>query len=301
MRFYIDEQPQLLNDMLKVISSKLDLSQTVYELRKSGYLPLALTFLKSVQSQNNYDVNEALNEIFVEDEDHQSLKVSILEYSSFDQLSLAKKIENHPLLEFRRISALVYRKNKKYQQSIEISKKLEYYKDAIETALESTSPEICEELLRFFASEIQDKECFCACLYTGYEFIKPDVAMELAWRYNFFEFLMPYMIQTTKDLTSKIDYMQKKAEDKEKKEEKEKQERNEQPLSIDMLGMGSMNSLVVYGGGMPGGMNPGGGMPGMGGPNMGGMGGFGGGMNMQGGGGFGGAGYNNMSGNFGFQ
>ena len=319
IRFYIDEQPQLINDMLKIITNKLDLSQTVYELRKTGYLPLALNFLKSVQSQNNYDVNEALNEIFVEDEDSQSLKSSILEYSSFDQLSLAKKIENHPLLEFRRISALVYRKNKKYQQSIDISKKLEYYKDAIETALESTSPEICEELLRFFASEIQDKECFCACLYTCYEYIKPDVAMELAWRYNFFEFLMPYMIQTTKDLTSKIDYMQKKAEDKEKKEEKEKQERNEQPLSIDMLGMGQMTSLVVYGAGMPGGMNPGmqggmnpgmqGGMnPGMNyGMNSGGMyqGGMGAqGMNMQGGDlyGMGGQNFgNNMQGNFGFK
>ena len=64
IRFYIDEQPQLINDMLKIITNKLDLSQTVYELRKTGYLPLTLNFLKSVQSQNNYDVNEALNEIF---------------------------------------------------------------------------------------------------------------------------------------------------------------------------------------------------------------------------------------------
>jgi len=211
IRFYIDEQPQLINDMLKVITNKLDLSQTVDVLRRTGYLPLATNFLKTVQQQNNYDVNEALNEIFVEEEDHQSLKQSILEFSSFDQLALAKKIENHPLLEFRRLSAIVYRKNKKFQQSIDISKKLEYYKDAIETALESTSSELCEELLRFFAGEIQDKECFCACLYTAYELIKPDVAMELAWRYNFFEFLMPYMIQTTKDLTSKIDYMEKKS------------------------------------------------------------------------------------------
>jgi len=101
---------------------------------------------------NNYDVNEALNEIYVDEEDADSLKASILEYTSFDQLSLAKKIENHTLLEFRRISALVYRQNKKFGPSIEISKKLEFYKDAIETALESANPQMCEDLLSFFAS-----------------------------------------------------------------------------------------------------------------------------------------------------
>jgi clathrin heavy chain len=114
IKFYINEQPQLLNDMLKVIAPKLDLSNTVYDLRKYDATALALSFLKSVQVANNFDVNEALNEIYVEDEDPESLKNSILEYSSFEQINLAKKIENHPLLEFRRISALVYRKNKKY-------------------------------------------------------------------------------------------------------------------------------------------------------------------------------------------
>jgi clathrin heavy chain len=289
IRFYIVEQPQLLNDMLKVIAPKLDLSTTVYELKKMDALALALPFLKSVQSTNNYDVNEALNEIYVDDEDPESLKNSILEYASFDQINLAKKIENHALLEFRRISALVYRKNKKYAASIDISRKLEYFKDAIETALESSSDKHCEDLLRFFA-EIQEKECFAACLYTCYELIKPDVAMELAWRYNFFEFLMPYMIQTTRDLTMRMDYMQRKAEDSEKQKKKEIEDLGTQSLDIGLLHGMNANALVAYG--MPpisgmgynmdmgmnpgmGGMNPGmGGMnPGMGGmnPGMGGM------------------------------
>ena len=159
LSFYFDEQPQLLNDMLKVISNKLDLSTTVYELRRYEALSLALPFLKSVQSNNNFDVNEALNEIFVDEEDPESLKNSILEYSSFDQLNLAKKIENHSLLEFRRISALVYRKNKKFRQSIDISKKLEFYKYDIETPLESGLDKLCEDLLCFLAGN-EDKECF---------------------------------------------------------------------------------------------------------------------------------------------
>jgi clathrin heavy chain len=280
IKFYINEQPQLLNDMLKVIAPKLDLSNTVYDLRKFNATPLALSFLKSVQVANNFDVNEALNEIYVDDEDPESLKNSILEYSSFDQINLAKKIENHHLLEFRRISALVYRKNKKYAQSIEISKNLEYFKDAIETALESESDKMVEDLLRYFAQS-ENKECFAACLYTCYELIKPDVAMELAWRNNFFEFLMPYMIQTVRDLTLRMDHMQRKAEDSEKQKKKEIEDEGNRPLDVGVLGGIPVNGLAVYG--MPGL----GGMPGMGGGVPG--------FNMQGG--FGGAGgYGNAQG-----
>lgn len=266
IKFYVNEQPQLLNDMLKIIVNKIDFSNTVYELRKYDAVPLAMPFLKSIQSSNNFDVNEALNEIFVEEEDPESLKNSILEYSSFDQLTLAKKIENHPLLEFRRISALVYRKNKKFQQSIDISKKLEYYKDAIETALESGNDKLCEDLLRFFAG-VGDKECFAACLYTCYELVKPDVAMELAWRHDVTEFLMPYMIQTVRDLTIRMDHMQRKAEDADKKLQLEKEEELTRPLDINFGGMGS--AIMPYGmqpgmgyGGAPNDMGFGMGQPG---------------------------------------
>jgi len=293
IRFYIDEQPQLLNEMLKMVGNKLDLSQAVLELRRKDFLHIALPFLKSVQSNNNYDLNEALNEIYVEEEDAESLKASILEFNLFDQLNLAKKIENHPLLEFRRISALVYRQNKKYQQSVDISKKLEFYKDAIETALESATPQLCEDLIRFFAGH-GDKECFCASLYTCYEYIKPDVAMELAWRYDMTEFIMPFMIQTFKDLTSRIDYMQRRAEDKDKKEKEEKEEKILQPLDIASFNvnpqaMALFDPTSNMGGGFGGGMGMdmgmgggyGGGFGGGMGMNMGqgGQGGYQGGMN----------------------
>ena len=122
---------------------------------------------------------------------------------------------------------MVYRKNKKYKDSIEISKNLEFYKDAIDTALESGKEELVDELLRFFAKE-GDKESFAACLYTCYEFVKPDVAMELAWRFGMMEFVMPYMIQTVKDLTKRMDHMQMKADIKEEKDKKEKEQQGDQ-------------------------------------------------------------------------
>ena len=48
----------------------------------------------------------------------------------------------------------------------------------METAAQSGEPEIAEELLRFFVDQ-GERECFAALLYTCYELIKPDVALEV--------------------------------------------------------------------------------------------------------------------------
>ena len=57
------------------------------------------------------------------------------------------------MLEFRRIAALLYRKNGKYEQSINLSKKDEIYRDAIETAQEADNQKVVEELLKFFVEK----------------------------------------------------------------------------------------------------------------------------------------------------
>ena len=50
--------------------------------------------------------------------------------------------------------------------------------DAMETAAQSADPEIAEELLHYFVDN-NERECFAASLYTCYDLIKPDVAMEV--------------------------------------------------------------------------------------------------------------------------
>lgn len=75
--FYLEEQPSQINELLKVLMNKIDLTRCVAVMRKTGYLPLAVPFLKSVQNVNNKEVNEALNEIYFEIEDHQSLRDSV--------------------------------------------------------------------------------------------------------------------------------------------------------------------------------------------------------------------------------
>jgi clathrin heavy chain len=144
---------------------------------------LIAPFLKSVQNQNISAVNEALNEIYLENEDFESLRASIKEYDSFESMNLASELETHQLLECRRIAALLYRKGKKYQKSIDLSVKDDLHKDAMETVAESKDPQLAENLLRHIMN-MQDKELFAAMLYTCYELVKPDVALEVAWRCN---------------------------------------------------------------------------------------------------------------------
>ena len=51
--------------------------------------------------------------------------------------------------------------------------------DAMETAAQSEDKDIAEELLRFFVDS-GEKECFAALLFTCYDLIKPDVALEVS-------------------------------------------------------------------------------------------------------------------------
>jgi clathrin heavy chain len=203
INFYLEQHPLELARLLQVLTPNLDHARVVHQLRKTNNLPLVVEYLKDVQKENLSAVNEALNEILVDDEDYVSLRESIDSYDNFDQITLAQKLEKHELLEFRRIAAYLYRKNKRYPQSVKLSKADKMYKDCIDCASDSDDPELAEDILRFFVT-VHDKECFAATLFTCYKLIKPDVALELAWRNGYVDFVMPYMIQFIKNLNEKV-------------------------------------------------------------------------------------------------
>merc|ERR1712032_299329 len=171
-------------------------------------------------------VNDAIHELYVEAEQYEELRQSIEEFDNLDQIALAQKLEKHELVEMRRISALVYKKNKRYKQAIELSKQDHMYKDAMESARDSANHDLTEQLLRFFVDSDM-KECFAACLFTCYDFIRPDVALELAWRKRMTDFAMPYLIQVLREYTDRIDALDKKTQKREDMEEKEKSASND--------------------------------------------------------------------------
>jgi len=195
--YYLTTHPMLFTRLMEVTEETIDHSRVVSQLRRTGdwALQLGQVYLKSVQKYNLSSVNEALNELYVDDEDYEALRKSIDSFNNFNMIALASKLASHELLEFRRISAYVYRRNKKWSQSIELSKNDRMWKDCIDTADESEDAEIIEGLLRFFC-ETSEKECFCAALYTCFAHVSPDVALELAWLNGYQHFVMPFVIQT---------------------------------------------------------------------------------------------------------
>jgi len=241
IQFYLDEQPMQANTLLNTIMPKVDHARVVQQVRKAGHLPLILPYLKAAQQHNIAGVNEAINELYTEGEQFEELRQSIEDYDNFDQITLAQRLEKHELIEMRRISALVYKKNKRYKQSIDLSKMDKMYKDAMETANESGNAELAESLLRYFVDN-EMKECFAACLYTCYDLIPPDVGMELAWRKGMMDYCMPYLIQVMREYTGRIDALDKKTQKKEEAEEKEKSASND--FVADYMANPMMGSMM---------------------------------------------------------
>merc|ERR1719323_117772 len=206
--------------------AKVDHARVVQQVRKSNHLPLILPYLKAAQQHNIAAVNEAMNELYVDGEQYDELRQSIEDFDNLDQITLAQRLEKHELVEMRRIAALVYKKNKRYKQSIDLSKEDKMFKDAMETAFASGSPENAEALLRYFVDEDM-KECFAACLFTCYDLVRPDVGLELAWRKGMLDFAMPFLIQVLREYTGRIDALDKKTQKKEEAEEKQKSAPND--------------------------------------------------------------------------
>eukprot|EP00179_Madagascaria_erythrocladioides_P027344 CAMPEP_0198339874 /NCGR_PEP_ID=MMETSP1450-20131203/41547_1 /TAXON_ID=753684 ORGANISM="Madagascaria erythrocladiodes, Strain CCMP3234" /NCGR_SAMPLE_ID=MMETSP1450 /ASSEMBLY_ACC=CAM_ASM_001115 /LENGTH=1712 /DNA_ID=CAMNT_0044044827 /DNA_START=107 /DNA_END=5242 /DNA_ORIENTATION=+ len=208
VQFYLEEHPTLVCDLLKAVVDKVDHSRVVALVRKLHHLPLVRPYLLSVQETNTQAVNEALHELYVDEEDFDALRKSVDTHSAFDALALAKTCEAHGLLELRRVAAYLYARNKRYEEAMELSKRDRLYKDAMRTARESEQQELAEQLLRYFV-EIESPECFAACLYTCYELIRPDVALELAWRNKYLDYAMPYLVQYLREADAKLDTVHK--------------------------------------------------------------------------------------------
>ncbi|KAJ1655297.1 Clathrin heavy chain [Dispira simplex] len=230
LRFYLREQPLLINDLLTSLAPRIDHTRVVQMFLKSDNIPLIKPYLVSVLDTNTRAVNEAHHDLLIEEEDYQALRNVVDRHDNFDAIALAQRLEKHELLEFRRISAHLYKRNKRWKQSLALSKKDELYKDAMATARESQSTDIAEDLLRFFVAG-DHRECFAACLYTCYDLLRPDVVLELAWRNpGYMDFAMPFVIQLTREYLDKVDGMGKKMKELEEKLAGQELQNSEGPI-----------------------------------------------------------------------
>jgi len=228
IQFYLDYKPMLINDLLVVLAPRLDHTRTVNFFSKTNHLQLVKPYLRSVQNLNNKAVNEALNNLLIDEEDFNALKTSIDAFDNFDNIGLAQTLEKHELIEFRRIAAYLYKGNNRWGQSVALCKKDNLFKDAMEYASESKNAEVAEDLLAYFL-EHRAYDCFAACLFQCYDLLHPDVILELAWKHNIMDFAMPYLIQVMREYCTKVDRL----EDAENQRITEKKETEYKPVVLE--------------------------------------------------------------------
>ncbi|CAO1618767.1 unnamed protein product [Sympodiomycopsis kandeliae] len=245
LSFYLEQHPLLLNDLLAVLAGRIDHSRVVRMFAKTDNdnLPLIKSYLISVQHHNLEAVNEAYNSLLIEEESFEELKISIDSYDRLDQIGLAQRLQNHDLLEFRRLSAHLYKKAERWNESISISKSEQLFQDAIRTAADSKQGEVAEELLSYWVS-IGHKECITATLYACFDSLSPDYIEELSWRHGLQDFVTPYKIQVQKTQSDKIKALEKMVKEMSSKQTSKEQEEEDTPI----IGPGGLNGRLLTAG-----------------------------------------------------
>lgn len=246
LTFYLEQHPLLLNDLLTVLGKRIDHGRVVRMFKKRDHdnVPLIRSYLIATQHLNLEPVNDAYNDLLIEEEDYETLRASIDGFDNFDALALAARLERHELLEFRRLAAHLYRKNGRFDESIALSKSDALFRDAIETAAHSDEPHVAEELLSYFV-DTGNKECYAAMLFACYDLLAPDVVMEVAWRHALNDFTKPYEIQQAYDARAKLRALEKQVEQLTAKDTAKTEEEENAPI----LGPGAFqNRLLTTGG-----------------------------------------------------
>ncbi|KAB8301991.1 hypothetical protein EYC80_005444 [Monilinia laxa] len=229
LNFYLQEQPSLITDLLQALSPRIDVNRVVKMFEKSDNIPLIKPFLLNVQTQNKKIVNGAINDLLIEEEDYKTLRDSVENYDNYDAVELAQRLERHDLVFFRQIAANIYRKNKRWEKSIALSKQDKLFKDAIETAAISGKADVVEELLRYFV-DIGSRECYVGMLYACYDLIPVHVVMEVSWRHGLTDFTMPFMINYLAQQSSTIAELKKDNEERKLREKSQVQEEDNTPI-----------------------------------------------------------------------
>ncbi|KAF2142154.1 uncharacterized protein K452DRAFT_318450 [Aplosporella prunicola CBS 121167] len=256
LNFYLQEQPSLLTDLLQALTPRVDVNRVVRMFEKSDNIPLIKPFLLNVQTQNKRAVNNAINDLLIEEEDYKTLRDSVENYDNYDAVELAQRLEKHDLVFFRQIAANIYRKNKRWDKSIALSKQDKLFKDAIETSALSGKADVVEELLRYFV-DIGSRECYVGMLYACYDLIRPDVILEISWRNGLNDFTMPYMINFLSQQAAAIEQLKKDNEERKTREQSQQKNEESTPIlggSRLMLTQGPMSaapSPAPYANGIP--------------------------------------------------
>eukprot|EP00924_Labyrinthula_sp_SR-Ha-C_P001550 maker-scaffold_18-snap-gene-1.5-mRNA-1 protein AED:0.42 eAED:0.42 QI:0/0/0/0.66/1/1/3/0/1799 len=256
---------------------KLDCSRVIKTLSAVGKLVLAREFLVQLQIENlrfeteskakqkanlkkyqkdyeisfSYDmsaVNEAVNDLYIEEGSWELLRESIDKHTNFDHLKLARRLRESDNINFRQLSAKIFMGLKKYSEGMEICEKDDRFDECLIFARNSNDELICEDLLRKFASKGKERY-FAALLVSCSHIIAPDIALELGWSKGWTNLTTPFMIQQLhkdrKHIQSLEERLTKLEGERNEEREKERQAtmRNNGLSGNPMLANSSFNGL----------------------------------------------------------
>lgn len=199
VKFYLEEAPMQLNDLLVRVGTRVDPTRIVEMLRKEQVLPLCKGYLVAVQPLHNAAVNMALNELLLIEDDLEGLKTSLAVSDKFDAPALAKKLAQHDRLEIRRLAAQLYRTNRLWRDAVAILLEEGLHRDAIVMAAEARERAVSEDLLRNLA-DCKQPILFLACCYACADSLPSDVVIECAWKNEWMDIAMPVMCQAIRDV-----------------------------------------------------------------------------------------------------
>lgn len=99
----------------------------------------------------------------------------------------------------RRCAVYLFSATKKFEDGIEYAITNKFYDEASTCAAASEDGNKCEQLLRLicgdeFPDKMIRKEIFTVAVSRCGDRARPDVVLELAWRFNMIDFAMPYLI-----------------------------------------------------------------------------------------------------------
>nr|CCC93746.1 putative clathrin heavy chain [Trypanosoma congolense IL3000] len=211
INFYVNVYPQNLCDFLSSMFKVLDAERVLREVKSVAPVYLIQPYLEAAQTRNSRAINDALNNLYVEEENFVSLRNSVENYNNFDSVELSARLEKMELFEFRKIALFLHRRHKAYGHALAVAKENKLFQEAIDTAVESADAAVVEELLNFFVVEHPDS--FVYCLYACYDYVSPDVVLEKAWLNNRIDIAMPYLIQVIHDYTQRVSRLEKNASD----------------------------------------------------------------------------------------
>ncbi|KAF1745283.1 hypothetical protein MXB_2618 [Myxobolus squamalis] len=201
--FYHEYKPLQLNDLMIALSPRVDHAKAIKQLISLNVLCMCKSYLLHVQKLNISVINEALNQLYIEEESYDELRNSVENYTNYEATKLAEQLQNHSSIEFRRISTLIRKFSNRWSQTLEMAKKDQLYDDAIIYATESRDPEIAHSLLEHFI-EINRPDCVVSLLYFCYDIVVPDQVMLLCWLNDMMHYCMPYTIQLTRESVSRL-------------------------------------------------------------------------------------------------